>query len=162
VKFRGSVVSLIYSKSLYYPLVADDLPAVTLMSGDVDQMSNAIMYASEVWAIIVEIGVGIGLLWRQMGTIALAPIVLTSITAPLNTILARLQRKRRGIWLGAMQKRVGLTSKILDSMKSIKLSGISNNFAERLQQERLQEVRKANRFRWLTVWQNTVCMIYPR
>jgi ATP-binding cassette, subfamily C (CFTR/MRP), member 1 len=154
--FRGSFVSLIYDKALLYPSVADDLPAVTLMSADIDQMSNALMYASEIWALLVELGVGIGLLWRQMGPVALTPVVLTGITAGINTFLAKVQGKRRGIWLTAMQKRVGLTSKILGSMKSIKLGGMSESSAKRLQAERVREIGKANSFRWLTVWQNTV------
>jgi ATP-binding cassette subfamily C (CFTR/MRP) protein 1 len=156
VTFRGLVVSLIYDKALRYPSVVDDLPAVTLTSADVDQMSNAVLYASEVWAIIVEIGVGIGLLWRQMGPVALAPVFLTPITAGINTVLARLQGKRRGVWLEALQRRVGLTSMVLGSMKSVKLGNMSGTYATRLQEQRVLEVDKANRFRWLTVWQNTV------
>ena len=162
VTFRGSVVSLIYNKALRYPSVADDLPAVTLMSADIDQMSNAVMYASEVWAIIAELGIGIGLLWRQMGPVALAPLVLTAITASINTVLARLQGKRRGVWLGAMQRRVGLTSNLLGSMKPVKLGGMSEIFAKRLQAERVLEVNKANSFRLLTVWQNTVGKSHQR
>jgi ATP-binding cassette, subfamily C (CFTR/MRP), member 1 len=160
VTFRGSIASLIYNKALRYPSVADDLPAVTLMSADIDQMSNAVMYASEVWAITAEIAIGIGLLWRQMGPVALAPVVLTAITAAINTALARLQGKRRGAWLGAMQRRVGLTSHLLGSMKSVKLGGMSEIFAKRLQAERVIEVDKANSFRWLTAWQNTVGKSY--
>jgi ATP-binding cassette, subfamily C (CFTR/MRP), member 1 len=62
----------------------------------------------------------------------------------------------RGVWLGAMQRRVGLTSKVLGSMKSVKLGGMSETFAKRLQEERVLDVNKANSFRWLTVWQNTI------
>jgi ATP-binding cassette subfamily C (CFTR/MRP) protein 1 len=156
VTFRGSLISLIYDKAFLYPSVADDLPAVALMSADVDQMSNAILYASEIWALLVELGVGIALLWRQIGLVALAPIVLTGITASINTLLAKVQGKRRGVWLAAMQKRVGLTSRILGSMKSIKLSGMSKSTAKRLQEERVHESNKAKSFRWFTVLQNTV------
>jgi ATP-binding cassette subfamily C (CFTR/MRP) protein 1 len=156
VTYRGSFVSLIYDKALCYPLVADDLPAVTFMSADIDQMSNAILYASEIWALLMELVIGTGLLWRQMGPVALAPVVLSGITAVINALLANLQGKRRGIWLAAMQKRIGLTSKVLGSMKSIKLSGMSESSAKRLQTERVHEIDKANSFRWLTVWQNTI------
>jgi ATP-binding cassette subfamily C (CFTR/MRP) protein 1 len=154
--FRGSVVSLIYDKALHHHSTADDLSAVTLMSADIDQMSNAIMYASEVWAIIAEVGIGTGLLWRQMGPVALAPVILTAITAGINTVLARSQGKRRGAWLEVMQRRIGLTSKVLGSMKSVKLGGMSETSAKLLQEARVLEVDKANTFRWLTVWQNTV------
>jgi ATP-binding cassette, subfamily C (CFTR/MRP), member 1 len=156
VTFRGSLISLIYDKAFLYPSVADDLPAVTLMSADVDQMSNAILYTSEIWALLVELGVGIALLWRQIGLVALAPVVLTGITASINTVLAKAQGKRRGVWLAAMQKRVGLTSWILGSMKSIKLGGMSKSTAKRLQAERVHELNKANGFRWFTILQSTV------
>lgn len=154
--FRGSVVALIYEHALLYPSGADDLPAVTLMSADVDQLSNALMYASELFAIVTEIGIGIGLLWRQMGPVALAPIVLTLLSAWADTLLAKLQSKSRGVWLQAMQQRVGLTSAVLGSMRSVKLGGMTQVYATTLQDERVHEIRKAIKFRWLTVWQNTL------
>ncbi|KAF2434166.1 hypothetical protein EJ08DRAFT_730870 [Tothia fuscella] len=156
VTFRGSLISLIYDKAFLYPSMADDLPAVTLMSTDVDQMSNAMLYASEIWALLVELGVGIALLWRQIGLVALTPVVLTGLTAGINTLLAKAQGERRGVWLAAMQKRVGLTSRILGSMNSIKLSGMSKSTAKRLQAERVHELNMANSSRWFAVLQNTV------
>lgn len=156
--FRGSTLSLIYDRLSHYPSVSDDLPAVTLISADIDQLSNALLYASEVWATIAEVGIGIGLLWRQIGPISLAPIFLTVMAAGINTWLARMQGGSRKIWLQAMQKRIGLTSAVLSSMKSIKLAGMSDTQAHLLQEERVTEIAKACTFRWLTVCQNTVCM----
>ncbi|KAF2668989.1 P-loop containing nucleoside triphosphate hydrolase protein [Microthyrium microscopicum] len=156
---RGSIISLIYNKALQYPSAVGDSPAVTLISADVDQMSNALMYASEVWAIVAEIAVGVALLWRQMGPVALAPIALTIITAGINTFLARSQGNKRGIWLEAMQKRIGLTSTVLGSMKSVKLSGMSETTAKLLQENRVLEIEKAKSFRLFTVWQNTVASL---
>jgi ATP-binding cassette, subfamily C (CFTR/MRP), member 1 len=156
--FRGSAISLIYDRVFHYPSIPDDLPAVTLISADVEQMSNALLYASEIWAILAEVGIGIGLLWRQIGPVSIAPVLLTAVAAGINTLLARMQGKSRRIWLQAMQRRIGLTSAVLSSMKSVKLAGMSDAIAELLQEERVNEIAKASSFRWLTVWQNTVCM----
>jgi ATP-binding cassette subfamily C (CFTR/MRP) protein 1 len=156
VIFRGLVVSLIYDKALQHPLVSDDLPAVTLVSADIEQIRNALMYASEICFVVVELGIGIGLLWRQLGPVALAPLLITAITGSINTKLARIQGARRKPLFEATQKRVGLASAILGAMKSIKLGGLSQAMAYRLQNERRREMGKASSVRWLTVWQNTV------
>jgi ATP-binding cassette, subfamily C (CFTR/MRP), member 1 len=154
--FRGSAISLIYLKSLYLPALENDLPSVAIMSTDIDQMSNGLMYASELWAIIVETGIGLCLLWRQMGPISLAPVFLTVISALLNAKVARLQGSHRGIWSQAVQRRVGLTSTILGSMKSLRLAGMTGVAAKYLQSERVKEINLAKKFQLFTVWQNSI------
>ena len=154
--FRASTVSLIYETALRYPSVEDKMPAVTLISSDTAQLSNVLVYASEVWAISVEVAIGLGLLWRQIGPAALAPVVLTAMSAGFNTVLARLQSRHRRVWIQAVQRRVGLTSAVLGSMKSVKLGGMSDACAKSLQDERVRGIDKANKFRWFTIWQNTV------
>ena len=79
--FRGATIALIYDKSLEYPSVEGDLPAVTLMSTDIDQLTTAILFIADIWANLIETAIGIWLVWRQMGPIALAPLGVVLLTA---------------------------------------------------------------------------------
>jgi ATP-binding cassette subfamily C (CFTR/MRP) protein 1 len=54
-------------------------------------------------------------------------------------------------WVKAVQRRVAISSSILRSMKSVKLSGLVDSMAELVQSERVRELRMAKQFRGLSV-----------
>jgi ATP-binding cassette, subfamily C (CFTR/MRP), member 1 len=54
----------------------NELPALTLMSTDVDRVTMSLNLLNEMWARTIEIGLGIWLLWRQLGAVSIAPIVI--------------------------------------------------------------------------------------
>jgi ATP-binding cassette subfamily C (CFTR/MRP) protein 1 len=154
--FRGSTVALIYDKSLQYPAVESDLPAVTLMSSDIDQIMGAILYSTNFGPNIAAIGIGIWLVWRQLGPVALAPILVVIISSATSIWIGRTQGRYRGIWVQALQRRVGFTARALGSMKSIKMAGMVDTSATILQAERKRELDKAKDLRWSMVWQNSI------
>jgi ATP-binding cassette subfamily C (CFTR/MRP) protein 1 len=154
--YRGATVALIYDKSLQYPAVEGELPAVTLMATDIDQIMEAITYSANLWANLTETGIGTWLVWRQMGPIALAPILVVVVCTSMSIWIGRLQGKYRGVWVQALQRRVGFTARTLGSMKSVKLAGMANISAKLLQKERKRELDKARNFRWTMVWNNTL------
>ena len=152
--FRGSIIALIYLKSLQYPSTEGDLPAVTLMSTDIDQLTTAIMYAADFWACALETGIGAWLIWRQMGPIALAPILVVIFCSGWQYS----GRPRTGVKDGVsgLRRRVGFTSRILGSMKSVKLSGLSETSAKQVQAERIRELDRAKELRGMIISQNSL------
>jgi hypothetical protein len=154
--FRGLTVALIYDKSLHYPAADGDLPAITLMSTDIDQVMAALVYMANAWANLAETAIGIWLVWRQMGPIALAPILVVILCSVGSIWLGWLQGKARGIWVQAVQRRIGFTARTLGSMKSVKLAGMADISAKLLQVERKRELDKAKDLRWNMVWQNAI------
>jgi ATP-binding cassette subfamily C (CFTR/MRP) protein 1 len=74
--FRGATASLIYSRSLEINSKYNELTAVTLMSTDVDRVTVSLHLVNEIWARLIEIGLGVWLLWRQLGVVSLAPIFI--------------------------------------------------------------------------------------
>jgi ATP-binding cassette subfamily C (CFTR/MRP) protein 1 len=150
------MVALIYDNSLQYPAMETDLPAVTLMSSDVDQITSAIMFGTNIWANVVTIGIGIWLVWRQLGPIALAPILVVMICSTTSIWIGQSQGKYRGIWVQALQRRIGFTARALGSMKSIKMTGMVDTSAKLLQAERTRELAKARDLRWSMVLQNSI------
>jgi len=74
VKVKAGMVGLIHNRSLtlldgHY----DESAAVTLMSSDTEQVSGSTNMVWEIWAIFIEILVGMVLLSKQLGWACLMP-----------------------------------------------------------------------------------------
>lgn len=65
--FRGMLVGAIFSKLLRLPYSSSErLAAVTLMSTDIEGIASGLPMLHEVWARILELGIGIYLLSRTV------------------------------------------------------------------------------------------------
>ena len=67
---------------------------------------------------------------------------------------------RQKIWVEAIQRRVSMTSSMLDSMKSIKMTGLVENFTEKIQNQRVRETTLQSSYRWMSVWLNIIGEIF--
>jgi hypothetical protein len=75
--FRGAAVSLVYNRTLSIQEgECDESEAVTLMSTDVDRISFCLEELNECWSRLIEIGIGIALLTRQLGWVSVIPLVV--------------------------------------------------------------------------------------
>ena len=74
---RGALVSLIFVKTLSLSSYTDAAP-VTLMSTDIDGLVFGMRFTHDLWACVVELAVGIYLLYREIGPpcfLVLIPII---------------------------------------------------------------------------------------
>jgi ATP-binding cassette subfamily C (CFTR/MRP) protein 1 len=108
----------------------------------------------ELWAQITQIGIGIWLLWRQLGPTAIAPTLLAVICFYGQSKLAARMGPNQAEWVKSVQRRIGVTSTILRSMKSVKLAGLATSMGDLIQAERRRELKKALKFRWVMVLTN--------
>ncbi|KAJ9315863.1 hypothetical protein DTO271D3_3841 [Paecilomyces variotii] len=158
--FRGAVVSLIYSHTLSLQAdVYDESASVTLMSTDVDIIAQSLQQVNEAWARLIEIGIGIWLLERQLGAVCVAPIVVVLVCTSTQMYMASFMPTKQKAWIQAIQRRVSIISAALRSMKSVKMLGISEQIAFTLQGQRLRELKLSKKFRWLIVWVNIVASL---
>jgi hypothetical protein len=74
--FRGTMVSLIYAKTLTISDNGGELVPITLMSTDVDRVAYSLQLVNEIWARLIETSIGIYLLWRQLGKVSVAPVLI--------------------------------------------------------------------------------------
>ncbi|KAF2427512.1 ABC transporter [Tothia fuscella] len=154
--FRGATCSLIFAKSLLKKAGHSDLAAVTLMSTDVDRMTMGLQLLVEVWAQLLSVGIGVWLLWRQLGPVAVAPILVTLLCFFVQSYISKFMGFRQARWVAAIQRRIGIASSTLRSMKAIKLSGLVDSLADLLQSERVRELKLARHYRILNVWVQVV------
>ena len=138
--FRGATAAIIYEKSLHTSAEYNEMKAMTLMSTDVDRIVMSLPLITEVWASTTLVVVGIGLLWRQLGAVAIAPIIVSVACFGIQARVAKVLPEKTKIWVQAIQRRVGLTTTTLQLMKSIKLAGLSESMVKLLQSERAREV----------------------
>ncbi len=74
---RGALVSSIYSRVTETGLTAlEDCGAVTLMSTDVERITNGIIVMHEVWANLIEIGLATYFLAAQIGVACIVAIIV--------------------------------------------------------------------------------------
>ncbi|KAL3417152.1 ABC multidrug transporter [Phlyctema vagabunda] len=155
--FRGSMVHMIYSKTLRLRADEyDESAAITLMSTDVDRIAGSLELMNEVWARLVEIGIDIWLLQLQLGWVCVAPIIIVLVCFAVEIKIASFIGGTQVDWVRAIQRRVGITSTTLRSMRSIKMMGLVDRMSEMLQGQRIRELQLGKRFRWLIVWLNVV------
>jgi ATP-binding cassette subfamily C (CFTR/MRP) protein 1 len=76
---RGALVGIIYNRTLISPDgLHDDSAAVTLMSTDIDRIAIAMQSVHEIWARLLEVGIGIWLLEKQLGAICVIPVIIVA------------------------------------------------------------------------------------
>ena len=72
---RGQLVSMLYNKATTLSITtADPTAALTLMSADIERIDMGWRTANEIWANLVEIGIAVYLLERQLGVSCLIPV----------------------------------------------------------------------------------------
>lgn len=66
---------------------------------------------------------------------------------------------RRKLWTKAIQRRVGTTSSMLGSMKSVKMTGLSNVIFNIIQGQRVHELEVSKKYRVMALWRLVLCKL---
>ncbi|KAI0483144.1 multidrug resistance-like protein [Xylariaceae sp. FL0804] len=145
---RGMLVSAIFQKSTRISTTAtDNVAAVTLMSTDAETIEVAVRSVHELWALLLQVALATWLLSIQLGAAAAGPVLVCVIATAATTYLAPKTIASQRKWFGHVQKRVGVTSTLLGSIKSIKMSGLALNVSAAIAQMRAEEMIIARPFR---------------
>ena len=76
-QIRGGLVALIFGKAIELDAAtAKDTAAVTLMSTDIDGIAAGVTSIHDVWASVIELGIGQYLLQRQVGPACVLFLIL--------------------------------------------------------------------------------------
>ncbi len=81
---RGALVALIYDRALQVPDgLYDEATAVTLMSSDTTLIAQSLATLHDVWALTIQVAIGLFLLARQVGWVCVMPVVVVVGTQDL-------------------------------------------------------------------------------
>ncbi|GIC88015.1 uncharacterized protein Aud_004406 [Aspergillus udagawae] len=133
------------------PLDQSDSAPLTLMSADVERIRLGFLNLHELWANTIEVALASWLVERQIGTAFVAPLIVVFCCVVLAAFVNRYTGARQKAWMAKIQKRVGLTAKVISDMKYLKTSGLSSPVQELIQDMRIDELKAASRFRLVYV-----------
>lgn len=149
---RGCLVSAVYTKTTELQgLAGDEAAALTLMSTDIERVIEGIERMHDVWADMLQTGLGCWLLQRKLGAAFLAPLINVLCCGLLMIWFGRASAKAQSSWMKKIQSRVSMTSKVITHVKQVKISGIAQTIEDIVQALRVDELRVGNRYRTIIV-----------
>ncbi|PVH82350.1 ATPase-like protein [Cadophora sp. DSE1049] len=151
-KCRAALGGAVYLKTTEMRLGSSgDSAAVTLMSTDVERIRVGFLNLHEFWGNSVEVALASWLLERQLGAAVAAPLIVVLCCVIAGTFANRYTGGRQKVWMGKIQKRVGLTANVISNMKHLKISGLAAPVEDLIQAMRVDELQAASRFRTVYV-----------
>ena len=83
--FRGSLVTLIYDKTLKTGSAeALDAEAITLINADIDRIGISFHFLHEWYASLIELALSFWLIYRYLGVAMAVPTVFVACMSPLS------------------------------------------------------------------------------
>jgi ABC-type multidrug transport system fused ATPase/permease subunit len=128
-----------------------DSAALTLMSTDMERINMGLRSIHDIWASLIQVALASWMLYTQLGLVLFAPIALVLACVAALAVLMRLTGDSQRAWMAKVQERVGLTSTVISSMKSLKLSGLSRTAQDFVQKLRVDELAAGTRFRTISI-----------
>ncbi|KAG8530148.1 uncharacterized protein KY384_005631 [Bacidia gigantensis] len=152
---RGGLISMLFAKtSLLKTTDVDPSSSVTLMSADIERITNGWQTMHEIWANTVEVALAIYLLERQLGSACAIPLAIAN-ASPVSllgsTLILNLIIARQAEWLEAIERRISATTTMLGSMKRVKMCALTDVFSGILHTLRREELEISKRFRRLLI-----------
>ncbi|KAM3456042.1 hypothetical protein MY3296_001911 [Beauveria thailandica] len=158
---RGGLITNIFNKlnNICTKAATDSgSPIMTLIGTDVERICETWSFLiAELWPAVLQLGVGVWLLERQLGAVCIAPVILAFVSTLICARASSLVRSRQGIWLKAVQRRVNFTSHALGNIKSIKLLGYTPSIQNMIQSQRAEELELSKKYRRLSSF--NVCLV---
>ncbi|KGO78093.1 ABC transporter, integral membrane type 1 [Penicillium italicum] len=150
---RGVLVTMLYKKASCLSLGEND-PAnsLTLMSADVERITQGWATIHEIWANSVEIALAIYLLEIQLGVSCVIPVCVALFALVGSLVVMSFVVARQAEWLEAIEKRISSTSGMLGSIKGVKMLGLQNSFMKFVHGLRISELDISKKFRTLLVY----------
>ncbi|PHH89568.1 hypothetical protein CDD83_5759 [Cordyceps sp. RAO-2017] len=150
--FRGSLVTLIFNKTLRVSSSSiADAEAITLMSADIDRIGS-ITLVHEFYASFIEAALALWLLYNLLGVAVVAPIIWIVVCLFAGIPLARAAGNAQTPWLEAIEERLAATSKALNAMKPIKMTGLADIVSDKIAYYRMAEIRASLKHRVLNIF----------
>ncbi|KZL81674.1 abc transporter [Colletotrichum incanum] len=149
---RGSIIGLVYQKSLRLDTTVPDVSpegALTLVTTDIENITQGVVYLHDIWGAFVEMAVGIYLIYRQLGSACAMPVAIVFVVLVVVAMISIPIGKSQANWVRASQDRVTTTSKVLGSIKSLKISGLSDFVFSLIRDLRTKELQVSERYRKL-------------
>ncbi|KAM0816494.1 putative ATP-binding cassette transporter [Seiridium cardinale] len=151
---RSCLIAMIYRHTTCLKAAElKDIAIVTLMGTDVERIAQALRLIHELWASILEVGIALWLLQRQMSWAFLVPLIITLASVLMTWGVSNRIGSAQAAWSERVQKRVAVTSGMLSNMKAVQMLGMTGFLRNAITKLRELELRTSEKFRMLLIWQ---------
>lgn len=159
MKIKSSLTAVVYNKSMVLSNESKQQSntgdIVNLMSVDVQRLQELVNYVQIAWSGPFQITLCLISLHGLLGNAMWAGVVIMIIMIPLNSLLARYQKKLQKSQMKFKDERSRLTSEILNNIKSLKLYGWESPYLAKLNHVRndkeLKNLQRIGIFQAVTV-----------
>ncbi|KAI3496847.1 hypothetical protein L1887_39225 [Cichorium endivia] len=145
IKARAALVATIYLKGLTLSSQSKQGQSngeiINLMAVDAERIGDFSHYMHNPWIVILQVGLALAILYKNLGISSLAAFVATIIVVSTNIPFGRFQKKFQEKLMISKDKRMKTTSEILKNMRILKLHGWEMKFLSRILDIRRDEAR---------------------
>ncbi|KAI8552989.1 hypothetical protein RHMOL_Rhmol06G0310300 [Rhododendron molle] len=150
IRARAVLVAIIYNKGLTIScqskLGQTSGEIINLMSVDAQRISDFGWYLHDPWMVIVQVGLALIILYKNLGLASIAAFVTTVLVMLANVPLGRWQQKFQEKIMESKDKRMKATSEILRNMRILKLQAWEMKFLSKVTELRNTEMGWLKRF----------------
>ncbi|KAJ5893959.1 hypothetical protein N7495_005650 [Penicillium taxi] len=150
---RGILVTMLFKKASTLSITdADPANSLTLMSADVERITNGWQTMHEIWGNTIEIALAIYLLEVQLGVSCVVPVGVALVALIGSIIMMSFVVQSQAKWLEAIERRISSTSNMLGSIKGVKMLGLQDSMMKFVHGLRIDELNISKHFRTLLTW----------
>ncbi|CAI6082463.1 unnamed protein product, partial [Clonostachys chloroleuca] len=154
-QFRGSLVTMIFGKTLALSSTdIADAEAITLMSADIGRIESSMHIMHDIYAAFIDLIISMFLLYRLIGGATYGPAVWIVSCLFLGMPIAKAAGNAQVPWLESIEERLAVTTKMLGSMKAIKMTGLTEMMSSIVTNLRNSEIDISRKFRALAVMES--------
>ncbi|KAI8552981.1 hypothetical protein RHMOL_Rhmol06G0309700 [Rhododendron molle] len=150
IRARAVLVAMIYNKGLSISCQSKQGQTsgeiINLMSVDAQRVSDFSWYMHNVWMVIVQVGLALLILYKNLGLASIAALVTTVVVMVANVPLGRLQEKFQEKIMKSKDTRMKATSEILRNMRILKLQAWEMKFLSKVTEIRKTETGWLRKF----------------
>ncbi|KAK3380879.1 P-loop containing nucleoside triphosphate hydrolase protein [Podospora didyma] len=164
---RSALIGMIFRHSLRLPVSEADgaAGAVSLMSADIERIQQTLQWVMNIVPNLIQVGLGLWILSLYMGVVTVAPLIVAIACGIVAGHVGKSIPPRQRSWMQVIQKRVGVTTEAVGSIKGVKMSGLTKIVADQIQGFRASEMDDQKAFRRLQITNitlgNTPAMLTP-
>uniref|UniRef100_A0A1J3GMA5 ABC-type xenobiotic transporter n=4 Tax=Noccaea caerulescens TaxID=107243 RepID=A0A1J3GMA5_NOCCA len=156
LKLRSSIMSVIYRKCLRVSTANrsgfSEGEIQTFMSVDADRIVNLCNSLHDMWSLPLQIGIALYLLYTQVKFAFLSGLAITILLIPVNKWISVLIASATEKMMKLKDERIRKTGELLTNIRTLKMYGWDNWFADWMKETRATEVTHLATRKYLDAW----------
>ncbi|KAL1815306.1 hypothetical protein ACET3Z_017880 [Daucus carota] len=133
---KAALIALIYQKGLTLSCQSKQGHTsgemINIMTVDAERIGVFGWYMHDLWLVILQVGLAVMILYKNLGLASVASLVTTMIVMLLNVPLGKLQENYQTKLMESKDHRMKATSEILKNMRILKLQGWEMRFLSKI------------------------------